>query len=160
MINIELFPKAYKEVTEILKYIPEESFRKIPNYIVKYFEENQDNSYNYVITHFDDFENQKMLKETETILAVIFRNYLATAEQRKNFREKEIYEIQLLEKKKREKYNPDDIFKRNTSTKIVSQNYDKKEENSYNYPAIVEPQNIINKIIVKIKKFFHIDYKN
>ena len=144
MINVELLPKAYKEISEILKYIPEEKFRKIPTHIIKYFEENQDKNYYYKIVHFDDFENQKMLKETEAILTVIFRDYLTTPEQMKSFREKENHDIQLFEKQKREKYNPDDIFKKDI----------KKNKTSNNLPVIVEHQNIINKIMGKIKKFF------
>lgn len=35
MINEALFPKAYKEVLEILKYIPADEYNKIPKEIIQ-----------------------------------------------------------------------------------------------------------------------------
>lgn len=111
MIDKLLMPKAYVEVLEILKYIPIEEYNRIPDEIVENMKLNIDKEYKYTVTHFDNFQEQEMLKETETILAVIFRDYWATKEQRKKILEKEKYDLNLLEEEKRELYNPDDIFR-------------------------------------------------
>ena len=92
MLNKELYPKAYKEVIEILKYVPQNEVEKIPKYILKKMNEEMDKQYEYKITHYEDFENQEMLKETETILAVFYRDYWATNEQRERIIKKENYD--------------------------------------------------------------------
>lgn len=112
MIDKLLISKAYVEVLEILKYIPTEYYNKIPNEILENMQLNADKEYKYVVTHFYNFQEQEMLKETETIVAVLFRDYWATEEQRNKILEKEKYDLSVLEQEKREKYNPDDIFKK------------------------------------------------
>lgn len=112
MINNLLLPKAYVEVLEILKNIPTEEYNKIPNEIILNMKLNADKEYKYIIDNLDNFQEQKMLKETETILAVLFRDYWATEEKRRKILEKEKYDLSILEKEQRKKYNPDDIFKK------------------------------------------------
>ena len=111
MINRNLYKKAYKEVTEILRYIPKEEFDKIPSYIIPNMDKEKDNDYNYQITHFDDFENQEMLTETKTILAVLYRDYWATDYQKERIIAKEKYDMNLLEEQKKEQYKTEDLFK-------------------------------------------------
>ena len=83
MIDESLMTKAYVEVLEILKYIPWEEYNKIPSELIENMQKNMDKKYTYKVTDFDNFQEQKMLKETETILAVMFQNYWATEEERK-----------------------------------------------------------------------------
>ena len=111
MIDKLLIPKAYVEVLEILKYIPEADYKKVPNEIIENMKKNVDKDYKYIVTRFEDFQEQAILRETETILAVLFRDYWATEDQQKKILEKEQYDLKVLEEAKREQYNPDDIFK-------------------------------------------------
>ena len=71
------YPKAYKEVMEILKYVPKESVE------------------------------QELLEETKAIFANIFRDYWATPYQKKRIQAKERYDRQKIEEEKRAKYNSD-----------------------------------------------------
>ena len=41
------YPKVYKEVIEILKYIPKESVDKIPQTMIDTFNAKMDNTYNF-----------------------------------------------------------------------------------------------------------------
>ena len=45
----DFYPKAYKEVIEILKYLPEEDVKKIPEEMINMFEKNMDKEYKYTI---------------------------------------------------------------------------------------------------------------
>ena len=56
-----------------------------------------------------------MLKETEAILAVFYRDYWATPCQRERIEAKEKQDIEILEEEKRQDYNPDDIFNKKQS---------------------------------------------
>ena len=61
MIDKNKLPKAYKEVYEILKYIPEEDYKKIPKSMIKVIKKGMDKSYDFKVTEFEDFQKQEML---------------------------------------------------------------------------------------------------
>ena len=76
------YKKAYKEIVEILKYVPEESINKIPQEMRNMFEEKQLKTYDFQIDTNKTFDEQELLKETKAILANIFRDYWATPYQK------------------------------------------------------------------------------
>lgn len=103
--------KPYKELYEILNYIPEHEKEKISKQFLKNIKDNMDTNYEYEVTHFEDFENQEMLDETRALLAIVYRDYLASPEEKEEIIKKEKAEFETVEKEKQKKYNPDDIFK-------------------------------------------------
>lgn len=68
-----IYCKALKELSEIIHCIPKEEYRKIPKSFIDFMERNKDPDYEYVVTHIDDFQNQKMLEETKILLAMVDR---------------------------------------------------------------------------------------
>lgn len=105
MINKLMLPKAYIEVLEILKLIPKEEYDKVPNYIIDNMENEKDASYDFQLGDIEDFQKQELLEETIAILAVLFRDYWATDEQRKRITEIEIIERRILEENKKRPLN-------------------------------------------------------
>lgn len=105
------YAKAYKEIVEILKYVPEESVNKIPKEMRDIFEVEQLKTYDFKIDTEKSFEEQELLEETKAILANIFRDYWATDYQKQRIIEKEMQDREEWERQKREKYNLDNIFK-------------------------------------------------
>ncbi len=151
------YSKAYKEIVEILKYVPEESVNKIPKEMRDMFEAEQLKTYNFQIDTEKNFEEQELLEETKAILANIFRDYWATDYQKARIIEKENQDREEWERQKREKYNPNDIFKnRNTTTKDndISQDIQEQlnEEYNKNLPMKVQKQNIFQRLLSFIKK--------
>ena len=151
------YSKAYKEIVEILKYVPEESVNKIPKEMRDIFEAEQLKTYNFQIDTEKTFEEQELLEETKAILANIFRDYWATDYQKARIIEKENQDREEWERQKREKYNPNDIFKnRNTTTKDndISQDIQEQlnEEYNKNLPMEVQKQNIFQRLLSFIKK--------
>ena len=151
------YSKAHKESVEILKYVPEESVNKIPKEMRDMFEAEQLKTYDFQIDTEKAFEEQELLKETKAILANIFRDYWATDYQKARIIEKENQDREEWERKKREKYNPNDIFKnRNTSTNNddTSQNIQEQLNEEYNksLPMEVQKQNIFQRLLSFIKK--------
>lgn len=107
MIN----PKAYTEVNEIIKSMPEEIKEKIPEDIRKTINYNSDKNYYFT---FDDFEKLELLEDTKKILSVLYTDYFSTENEKKVILEKEkIIEIQK-EQAKRQKY-PIDFLKNRKS---------------------------------------------
>ena len=105
------YAMAYTEVIEILKYVPDEDVQKIPKEKLEFYKGNMDKEYNYKIDMTKEFKEQKMSDITKAILANIFRDYWATPHQKERIEAKEKFDLKKLEEEKKEKYNPDDIFK-------------------------------------------------
>ena len=143
------YPKAYKEVIEILKYVPKENIDKIPQDIIDTYRENMDNDYNFKVDINKSFEEQELLDETKAILANIFRDYWATPHQKEAIINKEKYERQKLEEEKIKKYNPDDLFKN------TRENENTQEE--HNLLMEIKKERFFEKIITIVKKIFHIE---
>ena len=115
------YAMAYKEVIEILNYVPDEDVAKIPQEKIDFYRNHMDNEYDYKIDETKDFSEQTISETTEAILACIFRDYWATPYQRERILAKERYDLEnLLEEEKREKYNPDNIFKKNNDSEDVN----------------------------------------
>ena len=70
-----VYPKAYKEVCEILKYMPKESVEKIPLEMRLLFERKLDIEYDFEIDEDKPFEEQQLLLETKAILAYLYLNF-------------------------------------------------------------------------------------
>ena len=122
------YAKAYTEVLEIIKYFPEEEYNKIPKEKIEFYKNNKDKNYKFTINPKIDLSKQNVSKEASAIIVTIFKDYFATEEQKKKLEEI----IKLNEKKseiiKREKFNPDDLFKSKNSSEIVDENNQKNIE--------------------------------
>lgn len=106
-----------------------------PNYVFKY-------------DMYKDLDSQNVSTKAKTIIAILFRDYWATEEQRNKIIEYEKYDRQRIELAKREKYNPDVIFKKQLKPDAI----EKKE--SENISLIEVKETIITKIIKKLKVLF------
>ena len=142
------YARAYTEVVEILKYIPDVDVQKIPKEKLDFYKNNMDNEYHYTIDLTKEFEEQVMSDITKAILSNIFRDYWATPYQKERIKEKEKYDLEKLEEEKRNKYNPDDIFKNKVKTETV--------ENT-NLPVVTQKETFFKKLIRFIKKFIKKD---
>ena len=146
----DVYAMAYKEVLEIFKYISVEEINKIPTDIIEMFEKNKDKDYNYKIDINKPFKEQKLLQETEAILANIFRDYWATPYQKQKIIEKENYDNSIIEKEKKEKYNSDNLFNNNKNTELEENNV-----KNTNLPVEVKKNNFLRKILNNIKVLLH-----
>lgn len=144
------YQKAYKEILEILKYVPEESVKKIPQEMRDMFEKEQLKTYDFQIDTSKTFEEQELLEETKAILANIFRDYWATPYQKEKIEIKEKYDRQQSEEQKRKRYNPNDLFKNKN-------NRNPDFEKLSNLPIEVKKESFFKKIINFFKKKFHIE---
>lgn len=121
MINSK-YAKAYKEVLEIIKYFPEDELNKIPQEKIDYYKENMDKEYKFEINPKIDLSEQNISKEASAIIVTLFRDYFATKEQKKKLEEIIKLNKIKLEKEKKNKYNPDDLFKSNNNENINQNN--------------------------------------
>ena len=76
------YANAYTEVLDILKYISKEDYEKIPKSKIKVFEENSNKNYSFTYDESRTLEEQNVSEITKAIIAILFRDYWATKEQR------------------------------------------------------------------------------
>ena len=143
----DVYAKAYTELYEILKNISENDLNKIPNEILMILEEKRDKGYEFKLQENIEFENQKLLRETKILLAILYRDYWATKEEKDKIIQKWKNDIIKSEEEKKKIYN--EIIQ-NKRERIIEQ------KNDNNLPVEVEKEKLFKKIISFIKKYLKI----
>ena len=146
----EDYANACAEVVRILDYIPYKDYKKIPKDIILHYEKNENNNYNFEYDITRSLDEQNVSKTAKTIIAIFFRDYWATPEQRNKILNYEKYENIKEEAAKNEKYKIDDIFEKNKDKLIENT----KLNNKKNKPIVPQKQKIYKIIFEKILNFF------
>ena len=105
------YANAYSEVLEILKYIPTEDYKKIPENKIELYKKNANIEYHFDYNPNKTLEEQNVSKIAKGIIAILFRDYWATEIQKEKILSKQNYDRNVLEEAKKEKYSIDNIFK-------------------------------------------------
>ena len=105
------YAKAYTEVIEILSHFSDEEYEKIPRERIEYYENNMDKDYIFNIDPDKELSEQNISQEANAIMISLFRDYFADEVQKKNLNHLLNQNQQTLEKEKRKKYNPENLFK-------------------------------------------------
>lgn len=150
MENVE-YANAYSEVLEILKNISKEDYEKVPIEKIDLFENKSNKNYNFQYDTNLTLDEQNVSKKAKAIIAILFRDYWATPEQREKILAKQDYDRIQIEKNKQKQYDVDNIFK-NKETKV---------ETVENSVAIVEyKESMFSRIKNWFKRIFkQINYK-
>ena len=144
MINSN-YARAYKEVLEIIKYFPEKEYAKIPKEKIDFYKENMDKDYIFSIDPEVDLSKQNISPEANAIIVNLFTDYYASDEQKIKIKEILDSNQKKAEQEKREKYNPNDIFKK--ANKIEATDTEKGEVNT-------------NTAVIEYKESFFTKFKN
>ena len=137
---------VYAEVYTILQELNEEEYNKIPPEVVKAIKLNRNEEYEYELDDELELKKQPILPETKAILFNLFRDYLATPEQKAKIIRMQNEARQKNELKKQQMYNID-VFANRQKEDTVQQNSEKTQIVKYK-------ENIFKKILNKIKRFF------
>jgi hypothetical protein len=137
--------EIYSEVYSILDLLGDKYIKRLPKNLYNLIKNEKLNTYNpkYDITI--PLYKQNIKKDSLSMIALFHLNYWCESDEDKE----ELREIfgkneKCYQEEIREKYNPDNIFK-------------KKEQSKENDVAMIEyKESIITKIINRIKKFFNI----
>lgn len=101
--------KALSEVDFILKYTDENLRKKVPQSFWDYIEENKDEEYQVTVDLNLPLENQNLREDTVNLMAIIYRNYFCTVDEKKEYDEI----LNQNEQKYQEKYSYENLFKSN-----------------------------------------------
>ncbi len=137
---------AYTEAYTILQELNEEEYNKIPPEVINAIEENKNEEYEYELDDELELKDQPMLPETKAILFNLFRDYLATPEQKAKIIRMQSEARQKNELKKQQMYNTDVFASRK------NKNFSKPDNETM---QVVEyKESFFKKILNKIKSFF------
>ena len=109
--------KRLVEVEAILEKLDTNYKNKIPNKLWEYIKQNKDNDYSFYYDEDNSLINQKLNTDTVALLTYINMEYLLNENQKKDIKQILTIDEAISEQKKKELYNPDNLFK-NKATKI------------------------------------------
>lgn len=139
--------KAYAQVLEILNHIKIEDYYKLPKEIIQALEVNKEDDRSFKYNEEKDFLEQEMLSETKLILAIFFKRYWATDEQKAKIKVYEVNKISAIDEEKKKIY-PQNVI----SDKIVEEKLEEKRQQQL---SLLNEKNWFKRIIKKFKeKFF------
>ena len=141
---------AYKQLITILNNMEPEYKEKIPKKLMKLFEENSAEDYEFHLDLTRPLQEQELNSKTLALLAMLNLNYWCETEEEKQELIKHYTENERkYQEELRKKYNTDNIFQKNNSE-------NKQEETTEEQVALVEHrESVIRKLINKIKSIFH-----
>ena len=143
-----VYREAFAEVLEVIKNSNQRILEKIPKKFITFLNENKDNNYIVKIDFTDENWDDSIKQETQAILALIYRDYIVSQEERARLLTEEKEEQIRIENELREKYNPDNLFKKQDQVKNT-------EEVMTEEVAMVEyKESIFKRYINKIKSIF------
>lgn len=151
MVIANRYANAFTEVYEILKYLDKEEYNKISFDLIETIQNNRNTNYLYTVKPEKKLKEQKMLPETKAILFNIFRDYLATEEQKQKIKKWQLEDLRKLEEDKKKNYNVDVFFNKNIHNTTISK--------SGNELIEVKETSLWKKIINKIKNFLKYEFK-
>ena len=148
---------AYTEVYTILQDLDEEEYKKISPEVIKAIKENRNLEYYFELDNDLELKEQTLLPQTKAILFNLFRDYLATSEQKEKIIKMQNEERAKIELKKKQMYNSE-LFP-NKESKIEEERQEnakdeikEKEENSLN--LVEYKPSFINKFWGYIQRLF------
>ena len=76
------YKRACTEILEILKYLPEEEYEKIPKEQIEFYEKNKDSNYEYIFDRKKILSGQGLSRTTKILIVSLFKEYFATSSQK------------------------------------------------------------------------------
>ncbi len=141
----EEYLKAFSEVEQIIKFMPVTLQKKIPDRFKNIISTEKLRTYRPHIE--EPFEECNIMEETKIILALIYRDFLCSEQEKKEIKLKDSQKLLEYEKELREKYNTDNLFKNKKERDVE---YESKDETS----MIVQEEKWYKKIFNIIKNLF------
>ena len=137
------YAMAYSEVLEILKYIPEAEYNKIPKEKISLFEKYASKEHEFQYMPEKTLDEQNVSKIAKGIIAILFRDYWATPSQKEKIISKQKNDRIKREAEKAEKYNSD-VFKKR----------EPKRDNETFYLVTVEKRKWYTKLFSFLRNMF------
>lgn len=107
---------ALAEVDYILSLTSNDIIKKIPTSLLDFIKKQKSPNCQLSINEGLSLYGQPLKKETRAIISLIYRCYLCSPEQSKKYKIDDIIELRKEELKLKEKYNPENLLKKDSQT--------------------------------------------
>ena len=138
-----VYQEAFAEVDEILKMMPIDLLSKIPVQFREIISKNK--AKDYMVKIKEPLEEELLKEETVVILGLIYRDFLASPEEREELQLKDAEELKRIEEEMQQQYDIQNIFNKRKN---------KENENVSTELTIYKEQGFLRKIINLIKGLF------
>ena len=126
--------RAFNEVIEIIEHLSKSIQNKIPKRLIEFMQNNMDDNYEFEYNENKNIQEQKILKDTEILLSLIYKDYISSDSERKKLEKM----WNKNEKEYQERFSKE-IFK-------------KKEIQKSDVSIVNYKKNIWNKFLDRIKR--------
>ena len=142
-----VYEEAFTEVDEILKIMPIDLLSKIPVKFRKIISENK--AQNYKVDAQILLNEEKLKEETIVILGLIYRDFLASPEEREKLQLQDAEELRRIEEEMQQKYDMGNIFQRRRKK-------NKSQDEDFSTDLVLyKEQGVIKKLFNLIKGLFN-----
>ena len=114
--------KRLVEVEAILEKLDITYKNKIPKELWDFLKKNKDNDYSFYYDDGNSLINQSLNTDTVAILTYINMEYLLNENQKQDIKQILINDESISEQKKKELYNPDNLFKNKVNKVEITEN--------------------------------------
>lgn len=140
------YEEAFVEIDEIFKIMPINLLSKVPVEFRQVISENKAKDYKIEIV--EPLEENNLKKETIVILGLMYRDFLASPEEREELQKRDAEELEKIEQEMQKRYDMQNIFDKRKS-RITQQN-----ENYSTEMIIYKEQGFFSKIFNLIRGLF------
>ena len=142
-----VYEEAFTEVDEILKIMPIDLLSKIPVKFRKIISENKAQDYKVDVQIL--LNEDKLKEETIVILGLIYRDFLASPEEREELQLQDAEELRRIEEEMQQKYDMGNIFQRRRKK-------NKSQDEDFSTDLVLyKEQGVIKKLFNLIKGLFN-----
>lgn len=149
MVSKELSESA-TELNEILENMSSELVNKIPREFIAFLKDIASKTYQFEYDKTKTLEEQNIKPKTKGLLALIYKDFLCDEQEKKEYLNHVSKVLDDIEQEKRERYNPDNIFKTHKQEHKIQKNIIGNENVMVEYK-----ESIFKRFINKIKNIFH-----
>ena len=147
------YRKSLYEVYVVLEHTNEKIKNRIPKKFIEFIKENMDKRHEFYLKENIRLEKQDLMIEAKQILALIYRDYICSKDEREKLILKEKEKQNKIEEKNEEKYNIN--FKKNANNK--KNGIEEIEDNQENSLIKIAKEKWYKRLINKILKILKIN---
>lgn len=148
------YTDAFTQVYVILNELDDEDYDKIPPEVVDAIRKNRNKEYQFKIDKSIDLKDNNLLPEARALLFKIYRDYLATPEQKQKILKMQNEERRKRELKKQQQYNSDMFANKETEFMQKSELENGTELQQQAIHPVLYKESIFKKIFNRIRGVF------
>ena len=113
------YEEAFAEVDDILKIMPIDLLSKIPAQFRDDISKNK--AKNYKVEIYEPLEEERLKEETIVILGLIYRDFLASPEEKEELQLKDAEEYQKIQEELKRQYDIQNVFEKRKKDSITTE---------------------------------------